>query len=63
VAGGRERAGAVALLGLGRCLARLGRPEAGPALRDARALFGGLGCGPLLAEADAWLQKAEPAGS
>jgi hypothetical protein len=51
-----------ALLGLGRCLARLGRAEAGPALREAGALFRGLGCGPLLAEAGAWLRRAEPAG-
>lgn len=53
---------AKALLGLGRCLARLGRAEAGPALREAGALFRGLGCGPLLAEAGAWLRRAEPAG-
>ncbi len=45
-----------ALLGWGRCLHRLGRHEAGSRLRDARALFGRLGCRPLAAEADAWLR-------
>jgi hypothetical protein len=53
---------AMALLGAGRCLARLDRP--GPAakrLRAARALLTRLGARPLLAEADAWLAKVAPA--
>lgn len=46
-----------ALLGLGRCLGRLGRPEAGSRLREARAVLGDLGCRQLVAETDGWLQQ------
>jgi hypothetical protein len=46
-----------ALLGLGRCLRRLGRPEAGSRLREARAVLGDLGCRQLVAETDGWLQQ------
>jgi hypothetical protein len=46
-----------ALLGLGRCLRPLGRPEAGSRLREARAVLGDLGCRQLVAETDGWLQQ------
>jgi class 3 adenylate cyclase len=52
-----------ALLGWGRCLQRLRRPDAEPKLRQARARFAELGCRPLLAATDAWLQRARAAGS
>ena len=52
-----------ALLGWGRCLQRLQRPDAEPKLRQARARFAELGCRPLLAATDAWLQRARAAGS
>ena len=52
-----------ALLGWGRCLQRLRRPDAEPRLRQARARFAELGCRPLLAATDAWLQRARAAGS
>jgi class 3 adenylate cyclase/tetratricopeptide (TPR) repeat protein len=52
-----------ALLGWGRCLHRLGRAEAGARLREARAAFMRLGCRPLTAEADSWLEKAAAASS
>jgi tetratricopeptide (TPR) repeat protein len=44
-----------ALLGAGRCLLALGRPEGRARLRDARAILAELHAGPLLAEADAAL--------
>ena len=46
------------LLGVGRCLVRLNRPQAAPKLQDARTSFATLGARPLLAEADAWLLDA-----
>jgi tetratricopeptide (TPR) repeat protein len=53
-----------ALLGWGCCLHRLERPEeAAPRLRQARALFGTLGCRLLAAEADAWIHKTTAATS
>ena len=54
---------AQALLGLGGCLHRLGRLEAGARLGEARAILSGLGCRPLVTEADAWLQEAATAGA
>jgi tetratricopeptide (TPR) repeat protein len=55
-AAGWERFGHVAeqgqaLLGAGRCLRRLGRPEAAARLESARAVFERLGAGPLAREA------------
>jgi class 3 adenylate cyclase/tetratricopeptide (TPR) repeat protein len=50
-----------ALLGAGRCLLALGRPEGRLRLRDARSVLATLDAGPLLAEADAAL-GATPAG-
>ena len=44
---------AYALLGQGRCLAALGRPEAEEPLREARELFASMGYQPALAETDA----------
>ena len=52
---------AQALLGLGRCTARLGQAPARPPLLEARASFEHLGAGALLAETDGWLMQA-PAG-
>jgi class 3 adenylate cyclase/tetratricopeptide (TPR) repeat protein len=43
------------LLGAGRSLVRLNRPQAARTLQDARTSFAALGARPLLAEADAWL--------
>jgi class 3 adenylate cyclase/tetratricopeptide (TPR) repeat protein len=43
------------LLGAGRCLVRLNRPQAARTLQDARTSFAALEARPLLAEADAWL--------
>jgi class 3 adenylate cyclase/tetratricopeptide (TPR) repeat protein len=54
---------AQALLGWGRCLHRLGRAAARARLGEARAILGGLGCRPLVTEADAWLQEAATAGA
>ena len=48
------------LLGAGRCLVRLNRPQAAPKLEDARTSFAALGARPLLAETDAWLLDAAP---
>ena len=48
-----------ALLGLGRCLVRLGRSaEAGVPLGEARNVFSQLRARPLLEETDAWLAQA-----
>jgi class 3 adenylate cyclase/tetratricopeptide (TPR) repeat protein len=44
-----------ALLGWGRCLLRLGQPEAGSRLQEARAVFVGLHARPLITESDACL--------
>ncbi|HEX9351890.1 MAG TPA: adenylate/guanylate cyclase domain-containing protein [Gaiellaceae bacterium] len=54
---------AYALLGQGRCLHALGRPEAEDPLRAARDLFAGMGYKPALAETEALLveQTAAPA--
>ena len=46
------------LLGAGRCLARLNRPQTASKLQDARTSFAALGARPLLAETDAWLLDA-----
>jgi len=46
------------LLGAGRCLVRLNRPQAASRLQDARTSFAALGARPLLAETDAWLLDA-----
>ena len=46
------------LLGAGRCLVRLNRPQAASKLQDARTSFAALGARPLLAETDAWLLDA-----
>src|SRR6266508_6395248 len=43
---------AYALLGQGRCLAILGKPEAEESLREARELFASMGYKPALAETD-----------
>jgi hypothetical protein len=49
-----------ALLGAGRCLARLGRwADASARLGEARAVFAALHAGALAAEAERWLEKAE----
>ncbi|MGH2540541.1 MAG: hypothetical protein ACRDGK_08480, partial [Actinomycetota bacterium] len=49
----------LSLLGAGRCLLELDRSEeAGPRLRGARAVFGTLAAGPLVAEVDELLGRA-----
>jgi len=50
---------AYALLGQGRCLAALGKPDADEPLGEARELFASMGFGPALAETDALLGPAE----
>ena len=52
---------AYALLGQGRCLAELGKPEAEAPLREARELFASMGYEPALAETDALLGESEAA--
>ena len=52
---------AYALLGQGRCLAALGKPEAEQPLREARELFASMGYKPALAETDALLGESEAA--
>jgi tetratricopeptide (TPR) repeat protein len=52
---------AYALLGQGRCLAALGKPEAEGPLREARDLFASMGYRPALAETDALLGESEAA--
>jgi class 3 adenylate cyclase/tetratricopeptide (TPR) repeat protein len=47
-----------ALLGQGRCLRTLGRPEADAPLREARDLFASMGYKPALAETEALLEQA-----
>src|SRR5919198_864907 len=49
--------GAFALLGQGRCLVALGRPEARGPLDAAKKIFTKLGAAPALAEVDARLQR------
>ena len=52
---------AYALLGQGRCLTALGRPEAEVPLREARDLFASMGYKPALAETEALRGEAESA--
>jgi class 3 adenylate cyclase/tetratricopeptide (TPR) repeat protein len=52
---------AYALLGQGRCLLALGRPDAEQPLREARGLFASMSYGPVLAQTDALL--AQTAGT
>jgi hypothetical protein len=52
---------AYALLGRGRCLVALRRPEAEETLRRARELFTALGYRPALAETEALLGQVEAA--
>ena len=52
---------AYALLGQGRCLRRLGEPEAEGPLREARELFASMGYTPALAETEALLGESEAA--
>src|SRR5262249_16646281 len=52
---------AYAMLGQGRCLAALGKPEAEAPLREARDLFNTLGYQPALAETQALLGESEAA--
>ena len=52
---------AYALLGQGRCLAALGKPEAQEPLRVARELFASMGYKPALAETEALLRQSEAA--
>jgi hypothetical protein len=50
-----------ALLGQGRCLAALGKPEAEQPLRETRELFASMGYLPAIAETDALLGESEAA--
>ena len=52
---------AYALLGQGRCLAALGKPEAEQPLREARELFASMGYKPALAETEALLGESKAA--
>jgi len=52
---------AYALLGHGRCLTALSKPDAEAPLREARELFASMGYKPTLAETDALLGKTETA--
>jgi tetratricopeptide (TPR) repeat protein len=52
---------AYALLGQGRCLTALGKPEAAAPLRKARELFASMGYKPALAETEALLGEGEAA--
>ena len=52
---------AYALLGQGRCLAALGKPDPEVPLREARALFATMGYRPALAETEALLGESEAA--
>jgi hypothetical protein len=54
---------AYALLGQGRCLAALGKPEAEEPLREAKELFASMGYGPALAETEALLAETAPPSS
>ena len=54
---------AYALLGQGRCLAALGKPEAESPLRAARELFASMGYKPALAETDELLTQGEAAAA
>jgi tetratricopeptide (TPR) repeat protein len=48
----------LALVGHGRCLVLLGRPDADEALKGAREIFLELGAVGLIAEADSWLERS-----
>ncbi|HYT78897.1 MAG TPA: hypothetical protein VEQ37_06525, partial [Actinomycetota bacterium] len=50
------------LLGAGRCLTKLGRPEGADRLREARTVFRSLNARPLLSQLEPWLGRAH-AGS
>jgi tetratricopeptide (TPR) repeat protein len=52
---------AYSLLGQGRCLAALGKPDPAEPLREARELFASMGYTPALAETDALLGEGEAA--
>ena len=52
---------AYALLGQGRCLAALGKPEAEQPLRETRELFASMGYQPALAETETLLGESEAA--
>jgi tetratricopeptide (TPR) repeat protein len=54
---------AYALLGQGRCLAALGKPDAAAPLREARELFASMGYEPALAETDELLTRGEAAAA
>ncbi len=54
---------AYALLGQGRCLAALGKPEADERLREAKELFASMGYKPALAETEALLAETAAAAS
>ena len=54
---------AYALLGQGRCLAALGKPEAEEPLAEARELFQSMGYKPALAETEALLEQTTAAAS
>ena len=54
---------AYALLGQGRCLAALGKPEAEEPLREAKELFASMGYKPALAETEALLAETAAAAS
>ena len=54
---------AYALLGQGRCLAALGKPDAEAPLAEARDLFASMGYRPALAETDALLERTTAAAS
>ena len=49
---------AQALLGQGRCLLELGKPEAASILKDARGVFASLGAQRFIPESDALLERA-----
>ena len=53
----------LALLGQGRCLLALGRPDADEPLREARASFAAIGYTPALVETEALLERALAAAS
>ena len=52
-----------ALLGQGRCLAELGRPDAETPLREARELFSSIGYKPALAQTETLLEQTTAASS
>ena len=54
---------AYALLGEGRCLSALGKPEAEEPLRNARDLFASMGYRPALAETEALLSRTQAAAA